>query len=281
MRVQHHHGHEGDVDDGEPSRNRHGLGFDLDLRQCHQFFAEHEGNTDGVDRDSQRSLPPEGKKHKLNVPSPLASDHQNRWSSEVRKHAADGNVDEQRPKGSVHETLADATVVVGLLENERRDRHGRGLRDEAAEQRPNDEGNCVKAQRLREWNELGECRDRPIGEVDDGLGSRHNHDHKHEGGLRVVDAIQGVIPLQEGNHLDVALHPEERQHEESGPEAEDHLNLREEVEDVLHHRSLWKSVRPVGELLNREGVDNGESEEDRREDLDVHCNLHCPALRGV
>ena len=211
------------------------------------------------------------------APPKLLGHHEDRWRSEVGQRAADGDVDEERAQGRVHEARGHAAIVEALLEDERGDRHRGGLRDEAAQQRPDDERGGVEAGASRQEEEdPREALDEAAGELEDGARGRHGHDGEDEGRLGEVEVVLLVVALEELRHPVRAQHEADPDEQDRGPDAEDRLHLAQQVKEVLADRSLGEAVGEVLKALDRERMEDREAEQDRGEDLDgsgVHIVL--------
>lgn len=263
--------HEDDVDHVQPHRHLHETtGRLLGRHQRSQLLLQHSRHHGRVDDDRDGCLPAEVHGHVFHAPSPLACHHENRRRSEVRQGATDGDVDEQDAERGVLESLGHVPGVVAVQEDERGHRHGGRLSDERPQQGAEDQGGQVERGLVVHREELGGASDDVPCELDNRPRRCHRHDDKHERRLGVVPA------LKVGDRPVVARHDDDSGDQSRRPKPKHHLDLTEEVEEVLGDGAFRVLVGQVLEALDREGVDDREPEQDRGDQLHRVVGVELP-----
>ena len=190
--------------------------------------------------DRQHRPPAEVAHDKGRVPAPGARDHQDRRRGKVGERAADGHVHEQQAQRRVLQARRRLQVVELARQQQRADRHRRRLGDERPQHRA-DRQNRQPPRAGVPPPEAGDAAQRGLGKHDDGprRGQRHDHDDEHRLGVvdRVVEVVRG------GVHPRCAV---DGHHQHDGPEAEDHLDLAEKVQQLGRHARLRAQALGAG-----------------------------------
>ena len=180
----------------------------------------------------------------------------------MRQRAADGHVDKQQPQRGVGQLAADAAVEIAALEQQRQQRHRRRLGDERSQQRPKEQRRDVKRHAFARRNQPRRQRDERLGQLDHRARGGDDHDDEHKlrfGEVQALDVFHRVVERP--------LKRRDAEEQRRRPQPEHHFGFREEVQQVLAHRTRRVLVCPMRKPLHAERVQHRQSEQHRGQEF--------------
>ena len=226
--------------------------------------------------------------HEGRIPTPRTGHHQDRRCRKVRQRAADRDVHEEQPQRRVLQPRRRLEVEKLTSQQQSADGHRSGFGDERPKQGADHEDRDPPRSRSA-LAQVGQATQTGFRKRDDRSrgGERHHDDHEERFSIgdAVVHVVAGRVPAGVQRH---------GSQEDERPQAKDHLDFSEEVEqlgyDAWRGRTSLSAIRRVmsvlqpmgrrGHARRGKGVGDRQQEDGGRDPIEgFECHSGEPRLR--